>query len=199
MLFRTRDYTRARCGGTDWRDGGFYLSCSTRPGCDRYGGQSKHHWNCASANRDAQLLRCCGEIHGAILALAEGGFLLEYGLMQTTKTPRRRAATRVRTGHHLKPRLTGNRAKLASLIRVFDLRVGVVAKCTGRFSRTYVQRVISPRDDFEGSAEFYRLIESALPELVRRRRRSFFNVPSVDSRRVDQLVRATQPDFSRDA
>ncbi len=116
--------------------------------------------------------------------------------MQTHKTPRRRAAMPVKNGHHPKRGLTGNRAKLSALIRIFDLRVGVVAKCSGRFSRTYVQRVISPNDSLEGSAEFYRLIESALPELVRRRRRAFFSVPSTDGRRVDALVRSAQTDFS---
>lgn len=119
--------------------------------------------------------------------------------MKTLKTPRRRAATRVKIGHHPKRGLTGNPAKLAAIIRIFDLRVGTVAKASGRFSRSYVQRVISPKDCLDGSPEFYRRIESALPELVRCRRRSFFNVPSTDGRRVEALVRSAQTDFSSDS
>src|ERR1017187_2604253 len=110
-------------------------------------------------------------------------------LMTTTKKTPRRGCTRVKSGHRRNPRLTGNRLRLAALIRLFDIPMRDMARCSG-YSRCYLQRCITAGDSLEGSAEFYLRLEQALLNIIARRRRAFFDVPATDAVDAGAVLRS---------
>lgn len=80
-------------------------------------------------------------------------------------------------------RPSGNVLRLWALVRLFRLSASEIGKATG-FSRSYVARLLSPRDDFSGSAEFFRTAECKLGQIIDRRSAQFFTCPAVSVARA---------------
>jgi hypothetical protein len=86
-------------------------------------------------------------------------------------------------------RVNANRIRLWALARLFRLSASEIAKATG-FSRSYVARLLSPRDGFSGSPEFFRALECKLPDVIDGRTAQFFTCPATPvSRARDVLER----------
>src|SRR5262245_54975757 len=71
----------------------------------------------------------------------------------------------------------GKYLRFWALARLFKLSPNQVAKATG-FSRPYVARLLSRKDDFTGSPEFFRSLELKLGAVVDGRTVQFFTVPA---------------------
>jgi len=80
-------------------------------------------------------------------------------------------------------RVSGNRIRLWAIARLFRLSPSAVAKATG-FSRPYVARLLSRNDDFTASAEFWRMLECKLPEVIASRTAQYFTCPAVSVARA---------------
>jgi len=74
------------------------------------------------------------------------------------------------------------------VVKLFRLSPNQVAKATG-FSRPYVARLLSAKDDFKGSAEFYRALEQKLGTIIDGRTAQYFTVTAVSIGRVERAVR----------
>ena len=72
-------------------------------------------------------------------------------------------------------------------MRLFGLSPNSIAEATG-FSRTYVARLLSPKDPFVGSPEFFRMLEMKLPEVIAARRTQFFTCPAVPVGRARNVL-----------
>ena len=77
--------------------------------------------------------------------------------------------------------------RLLALVRLFRLTPNQVAKAAG-FSRPYVARLLSHRDDLVGSHEFYRALECKLGTIIENRTAQYFTVPAVSLRRVQGVL-----------
>ena len=108
--------------------------------------------------------------------------------MIIAKKTQRRGCSPVKIGHQPNAPLTGNRLKLAALIRLFDIPLREMAKRSG-YSRCYIQRCITARDSLEGSPEFYLRLEQALLSIIACRRRAFFDVPATDAADAEAVLR----------
>ena len=80
-------------------------------------------------------------------------------------------------------RKKGNVIRLIAICRLFRLSPSAVAKATG-FSRCYVARMLSPRDEFCGSPEFFRVLECKLGAIIDQRASQYFTVPAVSVARA---------------
>jgi transcriptional regulator with XRE-family HTH domain len=72
-------------------------------------------------------------------------------------------------------------------VALFRLTASDVAKATG-FSRCYVSRLLSRKDDFTASPEFYRTLECKLPEVIAGRACQYFTVPAVSVARARAVL-----------
>jgi len=81
----------------------------------------------------------------------------------------------------------GNVLRLWALVRLFRLSASEIAKATG-FSRSYVARLLSPRDEFSGSPEFYRTLECKLGQIIDQRASQFFTVPATPVSRARDVL-----------
>jgi len=86
-----------------------------------------------------------------------------------------------------------NGARLRALITLFDVPIREVARRSG-YSRAYVQRCITPGDRLMGAPRFYLRVESSLAEIIRSRRRAFFEVEATDGQDINHAVRSLQID-----
>ena len=82
---------------------------------------------------------------------------------------------------------SANCVRLLALVRLFRLTPNQVAKAAG-FSRPYVARLLSHRDDLVGSHEFYRALECKLGTIIENRTAQYFTVPAVSLRRVQGVL-----------
>jgi hypothetical protein len=95
--------------------------------------------------------------------------------------------SRVKRRYRGVQRPNGNVLRLWALVRLFRLSPSAVAKTTG-FSRSYVARLLSPRDEFSGSSEFFRALEQKLPDVIAGRTSQFFTVPAVSVQRARNVL-----------
>ena len=72
-------------------------------------------------------------------------------------------------------------------MKLFHLSPNQVAKATG-FSRPYVARLLSAKDNFTGSAEFYRTLEQKLGTIIDGRTAQYFTVTAGSLARVERAV-----------
>src|ERR1035437_474902 len=86
-----------------------------------------------------------------------------------------------------RPTSNGNVLRLWALVRLFRLSASEIGKATG-FSRSYVARLLSPRDDFSGSAEFFRAVECKLGTIIAGRTTQYFTVPAVSVQRARNVL-----------
>lgn len=84
-------------------------------------------------------------------------------------------------------RVSGNRIRLWALVRLFRLSPSAIAKATG-FSRPYVARLLSDRDEFSGSPEFFRTLECKLGQIIDGRSAQFFTCPGVSVARARNVL-----------
>ena len=82
--------------------------------------------------------------------------------------------------------MDANRQKLRVLVRAFDLPVVAIAEATG-VSRPYVARLLSEKDDFTGSAQFWTSLERNLSKVIEARRTQVFEVVAASSGQVEAL------------
>lgn len=74
-----------------------------------------------------------------------------------------------------------------AVVRLFKLSPSEVAKATG-VSRSYVARLLSCKDDFTGSPEFYRTLECKLGQIIDGRSMQYFTVPAVSVARARSVL-----------
>jgi hypothetical protein len=77
----------------------------------------------------------------------------------------------------------GNRIRLMAVVRLFRLSPSEIGKATG-YSRSYVSRLLNPKDEFSGSREFFRTVECKLGQIIDQRASQFFTVPAVSVARA---------------
>jgi transcriptional regulator with XRE-family HTH domain len=83
-----------------------------------------------------------------------------------------------------------NATRLRAAIRLFRLSPKSIARATG-FSPSYISRLLSPRDNFEGSSEFYRRLEAKLGTIIENRSSQFFSIPAVPVQRARDVMEAS--------
>jgi len=84
-------------------------------------------------------------------------------------------------------RPSGNRIRLWALVRLFGISPSAIAEATG-FSRCYVARLLSSRDEFSGSPEFFRALECKLGAIIDGRASQFFTVTAVPVQRARAVL-----------
>ena len=98
------------------------------------------------------------------------------------KAPRTRTSP-VRARYRHQVRVNANRIRLWAIVGLFRLSPNQVAKATG-FSRPYVARLLSRKDDFTASPEFWRVLECKLGTIIDQRASQVFTVPAVSVSRA---------------
>ena len=88
-------------------------------------------------------------------------------------------------GHRVKE--PGNVVRFRALVRLFRLSPTDVARATG-FSRSYISRILSPKDDFTGSPEFFRSLETKLGTVIAGRTAQYFTIPAVSVQRARDVL-----------
>src|ERR1035437_1805241 len=81
----------------------------------------------------------------------------------------------------------GNVVRFRAVVRLFRLSPKDVARVSG-FSRSYISRVLSCKDDFTGSPEFFRILEQRLGTVIDARSSQFFTVPAVSVQRARDVL-----------
>ena len=81
----------------------------------------------------------------------------------------------------------GNVVRFRAVVRLFRLSPKDVARATG-FSRSYISRVLSCKDDFTGSPEFFRTVETKVGTVIDARSSQFFTIPAVPVRRARDVL-----------
>jgi len=71
-----------------------------------------------------------------------------------------------------------NRLKLRAIVQAFDLPVVAIAEAVG-VSRPYVARLLSEKDDFTGSPQFWSSIERNLGKIIEKRHGQIFQVEAL--------------------
>jgi hypothetical protein len=84
-------------------------------------------------------------------------------------------------------RVNGNKIRLRALVQLLRLSPSEIARASG-VSRSYVVRVLSPRDGFSGSKEFFRVMESKLGQIIEARTSQFFTCPAVPVARARDVL-----------
>lgn len=79
-----------------------------------------------------------------------------------------------------------NVAKLRAIIDWLDLPVSAVARIAG-VSRPYVSRVLSDKDDLNGSVSFWRDLERGMSRLIETRRTQVFEIPAASTLSMERL------------
>ena len=74
-----------------------------------------------------------------------------------------------------------------ALVRLFRLTPSEIGKATG-FSRSYVSRLLNPKDDFSGSGQFFHTLECKLSDVIASRTAQYFTVPAVSVQRVRRVL-----------
>jgi len=109
-----------------------------------------------------------------------------------TRTKGSRGVTNPVTGRYcLRARVGGNRTRLWAIVRLFQISPSDIAEATG-FSRPYIARLLSPKDDLEGSSDFFRILEQKLGTIIEGRTAQFFVVPAVSVQRVRAVMELGQ-------
>ena len=100
-----------------------------------------------------------------------------------TKPPKRGYSA----SNGLRVKETGNVIRFRALVRLFKLSPTDVARVSG-FSRSYISRVLSCKDDFTGSQEFFRTMEHKLPDVIAGRTSQYFTIPAVSVARARDVL-----------
>ena len=74
-----------------------------------------------------------------------------------------------------------------ALTKLFRLTAKEVGRQTG-YSRSYVSRLLNPKDDFSGSPEFFRAVECKLGTILDNRSSQFFTCPAVPVARARDVI-----------
>jgi predicted transcriptional regulator len=82
-----------------------------------------------------------------------------------------------------------NRKKLRALVKAFDLSPTAIAQATD-VSRPYIARLLSEKDDFSGSPQFWASIERSLGKIIEARRGQVFDVAALPAEGVLALTNA---------
>ena len=72
-------------------------------------------------------------------------------------------------------------------MRLLGLSASEVARASG-VSRSYVARILSPRDELVGSQAFYRTLEARLHEVIAARTTQFFTLPATPVARAREVL-----------
>jgi transcriptional regulator with XRE-family HTH domain len=99
------------------------------------------------------------------------------------KPPKRRYSA----SDALRVKEPGNVVRLRALVRLLNLSPKEVSRATG-FSRSYISRVLSCKDDFTGSHSFFRTLEHKLPDVIAGRTAQFFTIPAVPVQRAREVL-----------
>jgi hypothetical protein len=99
------------------------------------------------------------------------------------KPPKRRYSA----SDALRVKEPGNVVRFRALVRLFRLSPTDVARATG-FSRSYISRILSPNDDFTGSPEFFRSLETKLGTVIAGRTAQYFTIPAVSVQRARDVL-----------
>ena len=97
----------------------------------------------------------------------------------------RSGAPKMRYSPHQRP--SGNRVRLMTVVTIFRLTPSEIGKATG-FSRSYVSRLLNPKDEFSGSPEFFRVLEQQLGAIIEERSAQYFTVPAVSVARARNVL-----------
>ena len=89
-------------------------------------------------------------------------------------------------------RVSANTLRLRAVVKLFRLSPKSISTATG-FSRPYVARLLSSKDDFQGSAEFYRKLECKLGAIIDGRQSQYFTCPAVSLGRVRGVLEGVEP------
>jgi hypothetical protein len=84
-------------------------------------------------------------------------------------------------------RVNGNKIRLRALVLLLGLSASEVARASG-VSRSYVARLLSPRDHFSGSPAYFRTLEAKLPEVIAGRTSQYFTLPAVPVQRARDVL-----------
>lgn len=84
-------------------------------------------------------------------------------------------------------RVNPNALRLRAIVALFRLTPSEVARACG-VSRCYVSRLLSRKDDFRGSPEFYRTLEAKLGQVIDGRSSQFFTVSAVSVARARNVL-----------
>ena len=82
-----------------------------------------------------------------------------------------------------------NRQKLRALAKAFDLSPSAIAELTG-VSRPYVARLLSEKDEFTGSSQFWSELERNLGKVIESRRGQVFDVAALPADSIESLTNA---------
>lgn len=85
--------------------------------------------------------------------------------------------------------IKSNAQKLRAWAEVLDLSPTMISELVGGYSRSYVARVMSLRDSFQGSPSFWMKAEAALGKLVEHRQVRVFDVPTSRPEQAEELLR----------
>ena len=102
------------------------------------------------------------------------------------KAPRD-ATTPVSKRYQHQKRVSANTLRLRAVVRLFRLSPNDIAKATG-VSRPYVARLLSPNDEFQGSPQFFRVLEAKLGTIIEGRSSQYFTCQAVSVRRVEKVM-----------
>ena len=80
-----------------------------------------------------------------------------------------------------------NRIRLWAIVGLFRLSPSAIAKATG-FSRPYVARLLSRKDDFTASPEFWRVLECKLGTIIDQRASQVFTCSAVSVVRARRVL-----------
>ena len=117
-------------------------------------------------------------MRSAVLPKAVGVMKARRKSPRSQRSPRKRRSPIQRSA---------NCVRLLALVRLFRLSPNQVAKAAG-FSRPYVARLLSLKDDLTGSPEFFRALECKLGAIVENRTSQYFTIPAVSVRRVQGVL-----------
>jgi transcriptional regulator with XRE-family HTH domain len=70
-----------------------------------------------------------------------------------------------------------------TVVTLFRLSPSEIGKATG-YSRSYISRLLNPKDDFSGSVAFFRTVECKLGQIIDQRASQYFTVPAVSVARA---------------
>ncbi len=85
-----------------------------------------------------------------------------------------------------------NCMKLRTLFLAFDLLTSNVAEACD-VSRPYVARILSEKDHFSGSPQFWRKVENNLGKIIEARRANVFEVAAAPCNQIETLKSALKP------
>jgi len=107
--------------------------------------------------------------------------------LKPTRNPKQKSQKPVSGRYSGQDQVNANSLRLRAVVRLFRLSPNQVAKATW-FSRPYVARLLSPKDNFVASPQFFRTLESKLGTIIDQRASQYFTVPAVAVQRARKVL-----------